>query len=147
MVNQAAVIFDNLLGELGDAYDLAKSAVAALEEEVTKPPVTLTKVASAHLPEHRLEKLVDLLVKNRLVKRANRDSVLEGLRSDGPEAALDILEKLASSAIYPAHFLVEEEDGQVVEKRAGDYSDDDDTDPDTRRWRRAIDESKAELRS
>lgn len=147
MEGQAAVIFDNLLGELGDAYELAKSAVAALEEEVAKPPVTLTKVASAQLPDHRLARLVDLLVENRLVKRANRNSVLQGLRDDGPEAALDILEKLASSAIYPAHFLVEEEDGQVVEKRAGDYSDDDDADPDTRRWRKAIDESKAELKS
>lgn len=109
-----------------ECLGLAEEAVsksAALTEELQRKQskqeeLILTKVAK-QLPSQRVEKTVDRLIDTSFVKRANRKDAIEGIQSASREELFAILEKLASIAICPVTSILEE-DGEVVEKAAGE---------------------------
>ncbi len=149
----AAVVFDNLsefARECIGIADDAMSKVAALEEELriskSKETLILTKVAEDQqdrsIPLPRVARTVDRLIKTAFVKRANRAATIEGLQHASKEELFDILEKLASIAVCPVSIMQMEEDGEPVEKSAGQAAVSEDEDAWTKAWR----EAKAEVR-
>lgn len=116
--------YDHLLGIFDEAINLAEDAVKAAESRrVETPKVTLVKVASS-----RAKTAAAALLPTGAFAEHNAASLSQAIEDAGPTEFLDMLEKLASSAIFPvdAASLLADPAGDLVEKPAstgGDGSD------------------------
>jgi hypothetical protein len=131
-----AQVFDSFIAIVDDALALAKEAVDAAEQE--RPQVTLTKVASS-----TYDKTAKALIATGVFPGKSVDDIHTILRQGGEGRHLSIMEKLASSAIFPVSDA-SVKDGELVEKSASSkaYHNLDDK---TAVWQQAFDEAEDEL--
>lgn len=113
----AQAVFTNMMDVINDAVDLASSAVKSAEhaqQQQRQPePVTLVKVASS-----RYMVTAKLLLKSGAFKEYTLAGLTSTLESAGPAGQLDIMEKLASTAVFPFDSDLLEPEGDLVEKSA-----------------------------
>ena len=153
MNNPAAVVYDNLSGFAKECLAIADEALdklAAVTEQLEKSKaahqeaLVLTKVAASdalHLP--RVAATVDRMVRTGFVTRANRNATINGLLGAPRSEIFEVLEKYASIAICPSNALSGDEDGEVVEKAAG-QTDCEGMSKSDALWRNAWEQAKAE---
>jgi hypothetical protein len=135
--------FDNLLSILDDALALAKEATDLSEVAHRQPasapePITLTKVARA-----KAESVARVVHGTGAFRGQTVADIANTLETAGPAGHLEILEKLASMAVFPLH-LDDELGGNLVEKSAADRAYPN-LPPKTALWRKAMDEAEEEL--
>jgi len=116
-MNEAA--FNELVGVIDEAIDLADHAVKAAEEasKQTPEPVTLVKVAAAQCRSAAID-----LIKTGSFSDHTVESLTHTLENAGPAEILVLMEKLASKAV----FSIDAEsvlDGDLVEKSAASRMD------------------------
>jgi hypothetical protein len=136
-----AAILDNLLSIVDDAVSIAKEAVAIAEQPANAPAaaVTLTKVARS-----RYSEVADALLKSGMFSGHTHDSLVKTLEESGEPGQLNLLEKLASSAVFPIASF-NELSGDLVEKAGKNDSRYEGLNPKQALWRRAMDEAEEEL--
>lgn len=134
------VAFDSFLEILDDAVAIAKEAVevASKAPAPEAPKISLTKVAS-----ETYEKTAKSLARTGLFPGKSVVALQNDLRNGGESYCVSLLEKLASSAVFPM-FDDNVVDGSLVEKSASgqSYSD---LPKQTAIWRKAMDEAEEEL--
>jgi hypothetical protein len=134
--------FDSLLEIIDDAVALAKEAMAtaaaAQVVPVQQPQVVLTKVAS-----EVYEKTAKSLITAGVFPGKSLEAVKTNLRVGDSNYHLALLEKLASSAVFPM-FDDNDERGSLVEKSATLQAYDN-LPKSTAMWRKAMDEVENEL--
>jgi hypothetical protein len=132
-------VFDSFLAIVDDALALAKEAVDSAEQAATPAPkVMLTKVAS-----ETYEKAAKALVTTGIFPGKSAEEITTTLRQGSESDHISIMEKLASSAIFP----VSDEnvfDGDLVEKSASGKAYQH-LDNKTAVWQQAMDEAEDEL--
>lgn len=134
-----AALFDNLLSIVDDAVTIAKEAVAIAERTDDRPAVTLTKVARSRYGE-----VADALHKSGMFHGRSHAELVKILEESGEAGHLQILEKLASSAIFPLDDHVEL-GGDLVERSNNSDSRYEGLTPKQALWRKAMDEAEEEL--
>lgn len=132
------MLFDSLLSIVDDAVALAKEAVAVAETASAQPAITLTKVANS-----RYEQAAAVIHKAGALREYSRDELVNTLATAGETGHLEIMEKLASSAVFPLDDITESS-GDLVEKR-GETKRYDGLTPKQALWRRALDEAEEEF--
>lgn len=125
---------------MDDALALAKEAVDSVEhaERITVPQVTLTKVAS-----EIYDKTAKALATTGIFPGKSVADISNTLRSGGESCHISIMEKLASSAVFP---IADDDvlDGELVEKPASSRANPN-LDNKTAVWQQAMDEAEDEL--
>jgi len=137
--------YDALLEMCDEAIDLAETAITkasyaedSLVVKVAAPQITLTKVASA-----RYLNVAVALKKTGSFPDKTEEYLAKHLKDGGELALLEIMEKLASRAVFDAGSEIDL-GGSLVEKSATsrDHSQ---LSGSTAMWRRALDEADAEI--
>lgn len=107
-----AQAFTNLLGVIDDAIDLAALAVKSAQEagQRSAAPVTLVKVAAA-----RCDAVAEELVKTGAFRDYTQRDLAKSLESASNAGLLELLEKLASRAVFPLDVDLGAE-GDLVDK-------------------------------
>lgn len=134
-----AQVFDSFLAIVDDALALAKEAVDSAEQaQTTAPQVTLTKVASS-----TCDRAAKALATTGIFPGKSVEDISKDLQNGGAGYHISIMEKLASSAVFP---LADDNvfDGELVEKSASSRAYPD-LDSKTAIWRQAFDEAEDEL--
>jgi hypothetical protein len=134
-----AYVFDSFLAIVDDALALAKEAVDSAEQASPgAPQVTLTKVASS-----TYDKTAKALISTGVFPGRSVEEIHTILKQGGESKHLSIMEKLASSAVFP---LVDNDvfDGELVEKSASSKAYHN-LDNKTAVWQQAFDEAEDEL--
>lgn len=138
--------FNELVGVVDEAIDLAARAVETAESAIAKSaatpakpaaPVVLVKVAS-----DRFRKTAKALIQTGTFEAYTPEGLAKTLESAGPADFLDIMEKLASRAVFPLDVKMTPE-GDLVEKSATTLSSSGPKagESKTDRWVRACEES------
>jgi hypothetical protein len=133
-------VFDSFLAIVDDALALAKEAVDSAEQATSSsaPKVTLTKVASS-----TCDKAAKVLASTGIFPGKSVGDISNDLQMGSASDLISIMEKLASSAVFP---LADDNvfDGDLVEKSASgkDYQH---LDNKTAVWQQAMDEAEDEL--
>lgn len=144
----SATVFREVLGAMDDAIALAQDAVktaqdaekAAQEARQSRPQegVVLVKVAKA-----RYESVAETLHRTGAFREFTRAGLAKTLESAGPAGLLDVMEKLASRAVFPLDASVVL-GGDLVEKSADSRTDSLEPTSKTAVWRKALDEAERE---
>lgn len=135
--------FDGILSILDDALALATEATE-LSESVSKQavaapePIVLTKVAKV-----RVDAVARAVHGTGAFRGKTVADIANTLETSGPAGHLDLLEKLATRAVFPLQ-LDDELDGDLVEKPANSRAYQG-LPPKTAMWRKAMDEAEDEL--
>lgn len=139
----AKTAFDNMLALIQDAISVADDALAitGARAHTPEPAVTLTKVAS-----HTASRVASALVRTGAFPEWKTADLAARLQSASPSDCVELLEKLASRAMFP---LVVSDDlrGDLVDKPANQSTVYDKLPPHQAIWQRARDEAVRELRS
>jgi hypothetical protein len=142
-MNKAA--FNELVGVIDEAIDLAGCAVKAAELGQAKAqfePVTLVKVAA-----NRYHNVAKELIKTGTFRQYTAAGLAKTLENAGPADFLDIMEKLASQAVFPLDAETELS-GDLVEKSAKTKTDDTQkNESKTDLWVRCCEESGISVRN
>jgi hypothetical protein len=140
-MNEAA--FNELVGVLDEAIELADCAVKAAEAAERKPEtVTLVKVAASRYHNTAVE-----LIKTGTFRGMTAASLAKTLENAGPAEFLELMEKLASRAVFP--FDAETAlGGDLVEKSGKTRVDNTrlPSESDTDLWVRCMEESGIPVR-
>lgn len=116
-MNEAA--FAEMVSMIDEAVDLADCAVKAAEAATTQPEsVTLVKVASSRYHNTAVE-----LIKTGTFRGQTATSLAKTLENAGPAEFLELMEKLASAAVFPLD-ADEVLRGDLVEKPSNNRSED-----------------------
>lgn len=119
MSNPTTVILGEMLQLLDQAIDTADLAVKAADEASAPrqpaypEPVRLVKVAA-----DRSRSAAALLMKTGSFRDHSESSLASLIENAGPSDLLDIMEKLASSAVFPFDIDPSMKTGDLVEKSA-----------------------------
>lgn len=100
-----------VLDEAEESLELAKRARAEADGRKGEP-VYIEKVARAS--RAAVEEAVDTLIKRGFADKEDRDVIVQGLIDEGPDAILETLTKVASSAMHPNVFQTRSE-GDLVD--------------------------------
>ena len=135
-MNEAA--FSEMLGVVDDAIDLADSAVKSAEvaHRAVTEPVTLVKVAAV-----RYQATARELMKTGAFREHSRDSLAKSLEAAGPAGLLEVLEKLASRAVFPLDADFGSVERDLVDKSAATRMDDRPAENKTALWERCCHEA------
>jgi len=112
----ANVVFHQLMPVIDEAIDIASSAVKSAEHARSQPapePVRLVKVAHA-----RCEAVAHALSKSGSFNEYSTQSLTNTLKQGDQNTLLDLMEKLASRAVFPLDTDLLVADGSLVEKQA-----------------------------
>ena len=134
-------VFDSFLAILDDALALAKEATdlsATAARQPAPEPIVLTKVARA-----KVESVARAVHGTGAFRGRSVADIAHTLETAGPAGHIELLEKLAASAVFPLH-LDDELDGDLVEKSANSRAYQG-LPPKTAMWRKAMDEAEDEL--
>jgi len=142
------VVFGELLGVIDDSIALAEDAVAEAAAVKSAPaaaaaapapePITLVKVAKARAGE-----VATSLIKSGAFPDKTVDDLADILEKGGATAHLELLEKLASRAVFPLD-LEGDLVGDLVEKPASSRADGSAPQTKTELWSQAMAEAEAE---
>lgn len=129
--------FDSFLSLVDDALALAKSAVENAEQ-ANAPQVTLTKVA-----HDKCVSAAKALHRTGAFRQFKADDLARSLSSAGETGLIEMMEKLASSAVFP---IADNDvrDGDLVEK-SGSNRAYEGLPSRTAAWQQAFDEAEEEL--
>lgn len=112
-MNDAA--YTGMLEVIDDTIELAEDAIKAAEFSQSQSPshskVTLVKVASSRAHSAAAE-----LLKTGAFREYTVEGLAKVIESAGPADMLEMLEKLASSAIFPLSGDTSDSSGELVEK-------------------------------
>lgn len=136
-------VYSDMLSVIDDAVQLAGDAVksaddARQEAQKAPEPVTLIKVARA-----KCESVAEALVKTGAFKGYSRNDLATHIENSGPAGLLDMMVKLATTAVFPLD-PTEVLGGDLVEKAADRRTDGIEPGSPTAVWRAALDEAEAE---
>jgi hypothetical protein len=135
------VVYDEMLGAVDDAIALAEDAVKVAQSmrPVQAPPITLVKVA-----KDRCNEVATSLIKSGSFPGQTVDDIAKTLENGGAATYLDLLEKVASRAVFPLD-IFGDLGGELVEKSSSSYQRHD-TSPHGKAelWARCWDEAEAE---
>jgi predicted glycosyl hydrolase (DUF1957 family) len=137
-----ATAFSEMLGVVDDAIRLADDAVKAADAASARKPqetVTLVKVAQA-----RYYAVADALIKTGSFREYTREGLAKTLESAGTAGYLELMEKLASRAVFPLESAEVDLGGDLVEKSAATRAQGLTPGSQTAIWRQALDEAEAE---
>tara|TARA_R110002110_G_scaffold49550_5_gene147128 strand:- start:2073 stop:2498 length:426 start_codon:yes stop_codon:yes gene_type:complete len=135
------VAYAAILEVVDDAVDLAEDAVKSAEtarKRTTPEPVKLVKVAAA-----RCKDVAASLVKSGAFPGKTVGTLTKTLEEGGAATHLELLEKLASRAVFPLD-LPGDLDGTLVEKSSTDRMVSDRPLTNTELWAQAWAEAEAE---
>jgi hypothetical protein len=141
-MNPAA--FSELLSVVDDAVQLADDAVKAAQaaQQPVRPvveQVTLVKVA-----KNKCHELAEVLHKTGAFREFSRDQLAKAIEAAGPLDLVEMMEKLASRAVFPID-ADEVLGGDLVEKSAASRTYNGlAPDTPTAIWRKALDEAELE---
>lgn len=123
----------DLIGVIDDAIAIADSAVKSADELQRRnaEPVTLVKVAAA-----RYHSVAAELMKTGAFNDHTRDSLARSLEESGTAGLLEIMEKLASRAVFPLDTSFIGVEGDLVDKSATSRTHHDSTESKTALWER-----------
>ena len=107
--------YGQMLGVIGEAIDLAEDAVKAAEDQAKapEPSVTLVKVAN-----DKARSAAARLMKTGAFSGDTEETLASKIENAGPTELLELMEKLASKAVFPLNASFLAEDGELVEKSA-----------------------------
>lgn len=137
-MNDAA--YGEFLGVVDDAIALAEDAVKEAQREVTpaSAPITLVKVAKA-----RASQVAVSLIKSGAFPGNTEAALTNTLETGGAAAYLDLLEKVASRAVFPFD-LEGDLGGELVEKSSSTRADNGSPETKTELWARSWAEAEVE---
>lgn len=139
------VVINELVSMTEDAIKVAEDAIKSAATPVpaaAAPSVTLVKVA-----KDRYDATAKALIKTGSFKGKTKETLSKHLEAAGESGFLELLEKLASTAIFPLNGDHINLGGDLVEKAAqtGTALTPGSKASATSRWRAAIDEAEAEM--
>jgi len=130
--------FSELLGVVDEAIALADDAVKSAEARPKTDTITLVKVARS-----RYHSVAGAIIKSGAFPGESEDSIAKNLEEGGIVAQLDLLEKLASRAVFPFD-LSGDLGGDLVEKSAAYRTAGSAPETRTELWARSWEEAEAE---
>ena len=126
-----------MLGVLDDAISVAADAVKSAEAAGNRPePVTLVKVARA-----RYFDVATALIKTGAFRGQTPESLVKTLETTGTAGHLDIMVKLATTAVFPISADLVGEIGDLVEKPATTRTNSSSRESKTDLWGRCCEEA------
>jgi hypothetical protein len=128
---------EELLSMVGDSLDLADQAVKAAESAA--PRVEIVKVAA-----DKCARAATALLRTGAFKNMTSEGIAGALSTASPAELVEIMEKLASNAIFPVD-PSEDMGGFLVEKTADTVRRTAEGESKTQLWRRCMDEADAEI--
>jgi len=137
-MNDAA--YGEFLGVVDDAIALAEDAVKEAQREVTpaSEPITLVKVAKARCCE-----VAAALIKSGAFPDKTEEDLAKTLEMGGSSTHLELLEKVASRAVFPFD-LEGDLGGELVEKSSSTRVDNGSPETKTELWARSWAEAEVE---
>lgn len=142
-----AEAYDGLLAMVDDTLGLAETAVKHAEAvaktlpQATREPVTLVKVAGEAVADPtRFGRVADALMKTGAFREFAKRDLEKFLKEAGYAGYLELLEKLASRAVFPLD-AVERIDGDLVESSASTRTEGQTHESKTELWERCCTEA------